>query len=190
MNVTPEARLSFPYLFEPQPPGKGYTGKPKFKCNLIFEPGTDLSALKTLVTETIRAKWGDNTPPNLRLPFKDGASKAHIEGYREGQIFITVTTTRRPAVYARDYSLLTSEEQIPAGCYVAAEVDAFAYDRDGPNPAGVSIGLRSVMKLRDGEPFGSAATQTDPQLAYGLYAEEGAKPPEYPQGGDDMDFLK
>lgn len=147
---TPEFRVSFPQLFE----AKSFQdGKAKYSVVMVFDKKADISALKRAANEALVAKWPDpKTRPKIKTPFRDGSEKEHLEGFGDGVIFVTATTTRRPAIVDRSLTPITSEESVYAGCYARAMVSAFAYDWNNMN-RGVSFGLHSVQFLRDGEPL-------------------------------------
>lgn len=154
--VTPEARLSFPALLEPS----AYKGQdPKYSARLLFLKNIDLSkpangqkiSLKHAVLNAGNEKWGsrDKWPKNIRLPFRDGNDKPDIEGYAD-TIFITANSKKRPGVVGPSLQPILNAEDIYAGCYVRAEVIAFAYTKPTP---GISFSLQNIQKIRDGESF-------------------------------------
>lgn len=150
--ITPEARLSYPYLFEKSEGMNGAEGK--YQCELIFEPGADLSELRAAANAAAKDKWGDNIPKNLRSPFRKGDDDREDKDGYEGRVFIGARSKDRPGiVVGRDRHACTDPSEIYGGCWVKASVTAFAYDTSGNK--GVSFALNNVWKLRDGEPFGS-----------------------------------
>lgn len=150
--ITPIARLSFPYLFHKSEGMDG--GEGKYQCELIFEPGTDLTALKKAANEAAKDKWGDKIPKNLRTPFRNGDESREDREEYEGAIFISARSKDRPGVVVgRERTPCTDESEVYGGCYAKASVTAFAYDTAGNK--GVSFALNNVWKIRDGEPLGS-----------------------------------
>jgi hypothetical protein len=150
--ITPEARLSYPHLFRPQEGLDG--GKDKYGCELIFAPGTDLSALKAAANLAAKKKWGDKVPKKLRTPFRIGDEDRDGKDGYQGATFIGARSADKPGiVIGQNRDICTDESQIYGGCYVRASVTAFAYETKGN--AGVSFALNNVWKLRDGEPFGN-----------------------------------
>lgn len=153
--ITPKGRLSYPHLFEPQiPPNQT---EPVYSCTLVFEEGTDLSALEKLAEAAGRDKWGDKYASlvktgKIRSPFRaDGEEK----GYPEGSTFINIKSKQAPgivSIYPGDDgkpAKITDPGQVYAGCYVRASVRAFAYDVNGNK--GVSFALNNVQKMADGD---------------------------------------
>jgi hypothetical protein len=168
--VTPEGRVSFPYLFKQRPPmmlnGKPM-GEPKYSLTLLFPKSTDLTALKRMAYNAVVEKWGQDRakwPANLRgldlvnylsptgkdgWPFRDGDAR-DVTGYA-GMISITATSKERPGVVDQNVQPILDESKLYAGCYARAQLIAFAFDHNGSR--GVSFGLQNVQFVRDGEPF-------------------------------------
>lgn len=147
--MTPEFRVSFPYVFRPQKAMEA--GKdPKFSLVMLFPPGADLTALKNAALAAITEKWGaDKTKwPKLRLPFRDQGEKTQ-EGYVKGAVFITATSKQKPGLVDQGVQPIIDETQFYAGCYAKATLRAFTYENTGNK--GVSFGLQNVQKTRDGE---------------------------------------
>lgn len=153
--ITPKAILSYPHLFSPQAPPGG--GKAKYSACLIFEKGTDLSALKKAVLDAAVTKWGADKAPGmiragqLRLPFREDWE---AKGYPEGAVFLNVRTEQQPGIVSiypgpdKKPLPITEEKEIYPGCYVRASINPFAYDTQGNK--GVSFALNNIQKLADG----------------------------------------
>jgi hypothetical protein len=148
---TPEARLSFPNLFQPKSYLEGQ--EPKYSCTLLFSDKTKLQALRDAVDQAKADKWGpkEKWPKNLRSPFRDGNEKSELQGY-ENCIFITASSKQPPGVVNQRVEYITEKSGgIYAGCYVRATINAYAYDTAGNR--GVAFGLQNIQKTRDGQPF-------------------------------------
>lgn len=170
--MTPEFRVSFPYVFRPSKPMAGSQSDPKYTITALFAKGADIAPLKLAVKEAATEKWGaDKTkwPKNLRDPFRDQGEK-DFEGYEEGAVFITATSKQRPGLVDAKVQDIIEEKDFYPGCYARATVRAFAYDQAGNR--GVAFGLQNVQKLRDGEPLGGRTRPSDDFQAVG---DEGAK---------------
>lgn len=159
--ITPEARLSFPSLFVPRAPMEGSAGEPKYGCTLLFPKTADLSALKAAASAAVKEKWPSGAPKGLRSPFRDGSEK-DLDGYA-GCIFINVSSARKPGVVDENLQPIIEANGIYAGCYVRASVRAYAYEKAGNR--GVAFGLNNIQKVRDGEPFGAAASKPEDDFA-------------------------
>ena len=154
--ITPVGTLSYPNLFEPRAADEG--SEPKYSCAIVFDEGTDLTALKEVAIETAKAKWGDKAEAmirngKLRMPFRtDGEEK----GYPEGSTFMNVRSKNRPGIVSvypdpgtgRPMPI-TNPDSLYPGCKVRLSVGCFAYDVSGNR--GVSFGLGNVQKVSEGE---------------------------------------
>lgn len=173
---TPEARASFPALFEAKKVNEG-DKKAKFSIQLLFrveatpestkagEPIVNINELQEAVRRCItnefgpdRAKWpqfGDGSAGTLKLPFRSGEepTKKDQPGYGKGIVFLQATTETKPGVVGPDLNPLSLPTELYGGCYVKATVNAYYWKYMGKQ--GVSFGLQNVQKVRDGEPFGN-----------------------------------
>ena len=157
--ITPEAIISFPRLFKPEPGPDG--GEPKYSAAFIFVEGTDMSALKQAVVVAGTEKWGDKfaelvrARTNFRLPFRDDVAG---KGYPEGSVFFNATTKNRPGVVDANLQEVNDPEKVYAGAKVVASVTAFAYQNKG---RGVSFALNNVQFLADGERLDNRLAASD-----------------------------
>lgn len=160
--LTPRARLSFPSLFEARASIAGQ--KPKFSATLIFDleaqKTPEWQALKAAEVAAIHEEWGSKKPAGLKSPFRKAEEKQNDDGtfklgFAAGFAFMNVTAQEKfpPKVVLRNGKDAT-EKDVYGGCYVRAQLTAFAYDTNGNR--GVSFGLRGVQKLEDGEAFGGS----------------------------------
>lgn len=148
--VTPEATLSFPHLFQPWAPKNSPNQEPKYSCALVFDPGADITELRTAATIAAREKWGDELDGMLangqiRLPWRTDVAK---KGYAEGSTFINVRSNQAPGVVDPSLDTITDQNKMYAGCRVRASLTAFAYDTAGN--VGVSFALNNVQRIKDG----------------------------------------
>lgn len=168
--MTPEFRVSYPYVFRPQQPmaGSDPNAKPKFSVTMLFPKGADLSVFKKAAEAAVMEKWGaqinDQTlidPKNpalgtrgkqflskLRSPFRDQGEK-ESEGYVPGAVFMTATSKQKPGLVDGSNNDIINETDFYAGCYARATLRVFTYDAKGNK--GVAFGLQNIQKLRDGE---------------------------------------
>lgn len=150
--VTPKFRLSFPELFEP----KAFENQAaKYSCRMLFDKKTDLSPLKNVVKKAIKDKWGETPPKGLVLPFKDGNEK-DLEGY-EDTIVVSAASKFRPQVVDQKLEAILTADDIYAGCYARAAINAYAWEYKNAKgqvmKRGVSFNLESLQKLAEGERF-------------------------------------
>ena len=155
--MTPEFRVSFPYVFRPSKPMQ-VGQEPKYSVSMLFKKGEDLTVLKKAVEEAAVEKWGADKskwPKNLRNPFRDQGEKDN-EGYEAGAIFITATSKQKPGLVDSKVEDIIEEREFYPGCYARATVRPFAYDNAGNR--GVAFGLQNVQKLREGAPLGGRSS--------------------------------
>ncbi len=163
--VTPPFRVSFPAVFEK----RGFEGsEPKFSVCAVFDPSSwspteaeAFQALKQIAEDAAKDKFnkGLSGNPALRSPFRDGAEKAHLEGFGEGLIFCTLSSKMKPGLIDRDRQPIIDEEDFYAGCYARATVTAYGYSNVSK---GVGLGLHNLQKLGDGENLtGRIAAEND-----------------------------
>ena len=158
--ILPVVRLSYPNLFE----ARGYQGsKPKFSAALVFAPGADLKALKTLVLSVATEKWGDKAKSVIKAmrdaPIRDGEAK----GYGKGSLFINAKSIRQPGVVGRtagpdgkpimiDEDMATAPEG-PYEMYPGVQVKAYIsiYASEGGGNKGVYFGLEGLQRWDEDE---------------------------------------
>lgn len=157
--VTPECTISFPRLYTAQPGPQG--GDPKYSAALVFDPGADVSALKTAANIAGIEKFGEEgfkvllQNPNFKIPFRtDVAGK----GYPEGSMFFNATSKQRPGVVGPDLQEISDQAFVYAGCRVKASVTAFAFDNVSK---GIAFALNNVQFLRDGERLDSRVAASE-----------------------------
>jgi hypothetical protein len=185
---TPLARLSFPNLLKPQVSTNDAGQKvEKYNCVLLFPKTTDIGALKQAAAKAIEEAWGDKGLQMLKSgliksPFLDGdgpqgLSKKSGErhaGY-EGTTFIRCATTLKPKVVDKKVQPVISEDEVYAGCYVYAVINAYTWDNP-KNGKGVSFGVNMVQVAKDGERLGGGGL--DPSAHFEAIPEDNA-----PAGG-------
>ena len=148
--VTPECTISYPRLFTPQPGPQG--GEPKYSCALVFDSGTDVSALKAAANIAGIEKFGEEefrrlvqNDRSFKIPFR---TDVEGKGYPEGSMFFNATTKNRPGVVGPDVQEISDPNVVYAGCRVKASVTAFGFNNVSK---GVAFALNNVQFLRDGE---------------------------------------
>lgn len=164
--LTPEFRVSFPYVFKPQKP-LSPGGKEKFTITMLFPKGELLADMKAKAKEVTIEKYGPDEakwPKGIRTPFKDQGEKEY-EGYEPGAICVTANSDQRPGLVDANVQDIIEERMFYPGCYARASVRAFVYETKGDNGGilnrGVSFGLQNIQKTRDGDPLGGRSRATD-----------------------------
>lgn len=171
---TPVGRLCFPAIFEKEKQMEGATAPPKYAATIVFDKeylkshpdemarfNAIRAAADAVCKEKFKKSLKDASQAIARFwnPFRDGAEKAHLDGYGEGTIFLKASSRNRPGAVGPDAKTpIDDPEALYAGCYVRISVSPYAFDN---KMKGVGIGLNNVMFVRDGE-----------RLAGGVNAEE------------------
>lgn len=149
--LTPKFRVSFPYVFQPNDDGK-------YGCVMIFSGDVDFTPLEELIEETIAAKWPKGAPEGLMTPILDGAD-ADREEYA-GNFYINGKCGKyKPGVCDQALVEITDPEEFYPGCYARATITCYAWSFKGKN--GVSVNIRNIQKLEDGEPLVSRVRPDD-----------------------------
>lgn len=166
---TPRGRLSYPTLFEPKAQQAG--GEAKFSCTIIFDAAAqatpEFAALKKAAGAAAQEKWGaklqdPNFARSIKTPFHDSATHPTASGkpgYENGTKFIRTSAKEKPFVVDKAIKPIIDRSEIYAGCYVVANVNAFAYETNGNR--GVSFGINGVQKVGEGDPLGSRGRPED-----------------------------
>lgn len=154
---TPEAIISYPFLWEPRASKTldNKTGKPKLKYSGTFiftEPAT-MKPLKDAYIQAVHGKFGIEQGnkmirvADLKSPFLKNWEKF---GYPEGSEFIRCSAVKKPGVVSRyrdphtqKPAKITDPEKVYAGCLVIASVRLFWYEAEGNK--GFSFGLNNVQ---------------------------------------------
>ena len=159
--VTAEAVIGYPHLFEKYAGPEG-DQKPKFSCRLLFEDGAAVAPLRELCRAVALDKWGEAKVEAMRkkktsdgkaffrLPFKPGNTE---KGEPDGSICFNTNSEYQPEVIDGKNRPL-AEEDVTWGDVVRALLNAYTWERkDG---CGVSLGLKAILKVRDGANHQSA----------------------------------
>lgn len=164
--TTPKGRLSFPFLTEPrQPdePGK----KPMYEVSLIFDKAAqatpEYKALKDAVLAAAKAEWPKVPLDKIAFPFKKGDDKTNsngerMDGYDDGTVYVSAKSPSKPTMFDSNGEQISSDT-FYGGCIVKARVAVYSYDYQKMKK-GVSLGLRGVQFIEDGERFGGGGTAT------------------------------
>lgn len=151
--VTPIGRAAFPHLAEPQE----YNGKTNYSLIVIFEDGTNLSALEEATEAILKEKFPKGVPATVKRPFRSGSEKSeNTEGFEESDTFVTC---KRDASFGPP-SLIDQKKNeilgrdIYGGCKVRVCLRPYYYDKAGNK--GVAFGLEAVQFAGEGERIGMA----------------------------------
>lgn len=186
---TPLARLSYPNLFKPQTKDDG---KLQYNCTLLIPKSADIAELKASILNVAKEAWPANGVQRLqqgliKAPLLDGDGPQGLNkktgerhaGYA-GHYFIRciANADRPPRLFNKKLHPATQDD-IYAGCYVYAVINAFSWSNP-KNGDGVSFGMTYVQAAKDGERLGGGAPPAE--KFFEAIADEGAAPVET-QGG-------
>lgn len=172
-------RLSFPDLFVPRAPKNG-KGEPKFGATFLLDPKNPqhketLKEIRAEVDRMVAEQWPKGKPPKLEVIFwGKGETKTNQEsgevydGYH-GMYFVTGKSNknRAPRLMAYDaidgkrtlVELSKDDPRIYGGVYCHATINL--YIQDDENGKAIRCGLRGVISLGYGDPFGSSITEEE-----------------------------
>ena len=177
---TPEFRVSHPAVYVRN------TLSGKYQVDALFPEGTDLSEMKRIASEAAAKRWGKNIPEDLKSPFLTHKEGPEYEGI--ATVVILKSQKRKPGVIAQDGDTFITEESgdFYGGCWAHARIKAYAYGGPGTSYApGVSIGLQSLQKIRDDEPFGGGGGSANNDYE----ALEGGSEDQSAYGKEDSDIF-
>lgn len=170
---TPVFRASYPNLLQP----RGVNGgKPEYSVVMLFpKTFTDrgeqvlFDQLRAAVSAAAEEKWGPRGGKNwpkvpITSPFRmgDEPGKVGQPGYGANVVFAAAKAKQGypPGLIHPDGKTpITSPAEFKAGDYARARVTVYAWEYMGKY--GVSIGLRNLQKVRDGEPLGGSSAPQD-----------------------------
>lgn len=152
-------RLSYAYLTKPYS-HDGDPGKGKYMTNVLI-PKSDKATIKAIEKaiesakkSAIASKWGGKEPKKLDIPLRDGDEKDD-ELYAD-HFYINAKTSNRPGVCDKNRAPIFDEDEIYSGMWAVVSIDFYGYDISGNR--GIAVGLRNVMKVKDGERLGGTSS--------------------------------
>lgn len=160
-------RLSFPNLFTARTqPGAAPGSTPKFGASFLLNKkthATQIAEIERAVELLMKEKkWAKATVKSV--PMVEASSKINsktgepYDGYDDDTMSVNANHTKRPLVVALDGSPLVESDGKPyGGCYVNANVDIYAYDKNPQHGRRICCSLRSVQFVKDGQAFGGGA---------------------------------
>jgi hypothetical protein len=153
----------------------------EYQCTALFEKGEMLTAIKALCTELMTDKFGtpdkwpkkrsDAHPKGWVAPWidqahkdpknPDNAGEKTYEGYVSGALCLNLKSSYPIEVVLQDPDVHAMPKDIYDGAYYRAHIEAFWYG-DKPSSKGnkgISIGILSLQKVREGEPLSAAGVK-------------------------------
>lgn len=141
---------------------------------MLLIPKSDKQSLRIIRNEIEKFKediYGKNAPRNLQLPLKDGdeyysSNTGEQDKNRLGCYYMTSKTLFAPDVKKLVAGKLVDakdENDFYSGCYGIASVNFYNYDTKGKK--GISCGLSSVCKIKDGERLGGGRADAEKEFS-------------------------
>lgn len=141
--LTPEFRVSFPHVFEPNKEGK-------FGLAMIFDEDVDFAVLEKEVAALIKEKYPKGAPKGLMQPILDGGDSDREELL--GKMYINGKCGKyRPGLVGPDKKDIVDAADFYPGCWARASITIYAWTYLGK--CGISVNVRNIQKTRDGEPL-------------------------------------
>lgn len=168
-----EARMNFAHVFTPD--SFDDKSEPKYSVVLSF-PKSDKALYKKIqaaideCAEKAKAQYGGALPKKFNIiEIQDGADwdeKFNLEDF----YVIKASSSYKPEVVKKAKVMgkvqlvpITDEEEFYSGCYGYASVSFYKYDTGVSK--GITCGLNSVLKSRDGEKLGSGSGNVEADYA-------------------------
>lgn len=175
--VTGKFRIAWPNVFTKETKPDGTPGAYSVVAIIPKGDTETLNAIKAALGAAATERFGKNLK-GVRNPLKDGDTETftNSEGVEEpkhpGCMFIRISSNQKPGVVDADVQEVIDPEQVYAGRYARASVNAWSYDTSGNK--GVSLGLQNLQLLEDGERLGNSKPK--PQDVFKPVALANAKP--------------
>ncbi len=177
--ITPPLRCSYPKLFEPEVNDKGTQ---VWSTVLLFEDTEDgrkaLAQVEALAEEAAKAKFGDKLAamkknPSFKWPVRRDVELKYGSLTPKVIAYVNARSYKAPPGVVSIYpgpdgkpSRITDPKLVYPGCYLRASLGAFATAATKDQPSNsVSIALRNVQKVRDGERIDSRVNAEDEFVA-------------------------
>jgi hypothetical protein len=168
MPITPVGRLSYQYIFEPDPKDKFA----RFKTKIVFPAGADLADMRDAHDAALDEKWPKKKPRGMNVTFRTGESFDNPD-YKPDDIVVGFSSKHQIKVVDLSLEELGAED-VYSGMWARVTWTCWAYDNESK---GVGFGMRSMMKVKDDKAFGGSGT-SNPAEDFAAFATAGT--------GEDM----
>lgn len=168
-----EARMNFARVFEPE---SFNGGEPKYSVILSISKDNNglINKIQAAIDECVEkaktSKYGGKLPKGFKtIELKDGDEDYDGEGFPD-QYTIKASSAYKPEVVKKAKVMgktqlvpITDEDEFYSGCYGYASVSFYCYDNGVSK--GITCGLNSLLKSRDGERFGGGRGNVEADFA-------------------------
>lgn len=155
LKITVKGRFIGGALFEP----KETDGKTQYNACVVLDDG-EAAKIEKITQAAVKEKWDGKKPSGLQnWGVREGDDPEYAHSFEKQFINPKAGLKVKPAVLVKRDGVMQNVEEddgiIYPGCYVAVSVNAYAYDGDKTKniKPGVTLGLRGVMFIKDGEPL-------------------------------------
>ena len=185
------ARFKFAEVLAPK--HNDDNGRDEYSVMLLI-PKEDKKTLQTIRREIERFKseiYGANVPHNYNDPLKDGdeyysSTTGDQDPDRLGHYYMTAKTLFHPDVrklVAGKKVKAETDDDFYSGCYGIAAVNFYNYNNKGKK--GISAGLSSLLKIKDGKRIGGGKADADKDFGDMDLSEFDADQDDYVDISDD-----
>lgn len=148
---TPKCRIAWNSLFTPKAMKGASPDTAKYDITLLIPKTANIDVLKAAAAEVAKEKFGDKVK-GIRSPFRKTDEKDNLADIAEDfPYYITARSKDRPGIVGPNGKRVDDPEQVYAGRWAKASIQAFAYDNAGNK--GASFGLQNVQLLDHDEPL-------------------------------------
>lgn len=168
-----EARMNFVHVFKPD--SFDDKSEPKYSVVLAIEKGNNgaIATIKNAIAECkakATAKYGGTLPKKFNIvELQDGADWDEKFGL-EDCLILKASSSYKPEVVKKAKVMgktqlvpIDDEEEFYSGCFGYASVVFYCYDTGVSK--GITCGLNSLLKSRDGEKLGGGAGSAETDFA-------------------------
>ena len=159
--VTPIGTSRFGAIFTPDKYNDN--SPPRYKTEVVFDEGTDLSALEKALATKVQEVWPD---PNKRPAGME--KKWPLKTDKNGQRYLRVVSKYQPRVFDAKLSPLYEEALMYDGCRIRVAGYIGSFDE------GVNFLMSEVLRVGDGEPVTRNSEGFKSEFA--SYVEESSAP--------------
>lgn len=151
--LTPEFRVSFPHIIEPNDDGK-------YGVAMIFEQDTDFSVLEKVIAAKKKEVWPKGPKGVYSEPILDGDESEAKREELIGKFYINAKAGKyKPGLCDAQRQDITDEAEFYPGCWARAVVTIYSWKYMGK--CGISVNVRNIQKIRDDEPLISRVRAAD-----------------------------
>jgi len=146
---------------------------PQYGCTIVLDEGEE-AKVAAAVTQAIADKWAGKRPPGMQNWAERVGDDPEYPSFEKHYINPKASSVGkdgqelpRPGTFIKRGGVVTAIDQasgiIYPGCYVACELDVYAYDgnREKSIKPGISTSLNKVLFLKDGDRLSSQTRAED-----------------------------